>query len=1052
MGLLLPYLKNRFQPNATAAQLCDIVKIANECYSNSQLLKSQNASHDAIKNSQPVVITTDVRGEFNETALQFFDIDSTIGVDDIINGRDRLFSHCPWILSMQKSVSGKLHIFAAAKLLQTNERDWQLAYNMNLANTLDRIVTLFGVDYYNIDGAVDTHSAKFTQILYISENPVYENKPAVDEYNQHRCLPSLPNRTYHQKEDLYNTYKLLWSTVQRPENASIASSDDSSNSEQYEALISNVIPTDQFIPMITIDRHMAICGFTGNDIRWRLSLIAQRIFGDRTKARNWLNKYFINKNKRTIYSDVNRHATINPALVSWLVRRGYLKYKDPSCTDNNSISLPELGESGLPVLPECNPSDYMPDITLTDSQYLSDVYLKIENIINLKQNCEFIAPTGIGKTELMKHYLAQHYKCIIVNPCNANNSLYTRFSQGANGLDCVCSATSTRNKNQRQLNDEIIHSGKSFVTIYDQFVKYFMPIEDDSIDKNNIANFNALLQTGDIQPDYSLLKNYQLIIIDEVHTLYSDRSYRESVRQFCDIIKRADLPCQIVGFTATIGGESQIIPNLQTYTIDKKQLQPLVKILDLKSNYSRVINQIINILDNDELVQYYDHIVLFDNQNSRNLEDFIRESFGESELTVLRAERKRNGDSRYNDVIENELIKTKYVVSTNVAFQGLNFKNDKIYYYENGMKLERPERILCIFNYIEGVSYKQDVIQCIGRFRKCTELEAVVICSTPNRDELTNIFAREDQIIAAEIEAGVDQRLLNKDKDSEQVRSIKLELEKYRRGECSCSSMVQLVQGRTRLVEYSNIETTESAAKYSNKEQLTSEEDFICDLLHFSDTNKIAVKNYWYSCLKHYTAKLNRLNIQNNTLHRILVDYDLERYDIIRVLNNMAYIVQKASETDWKTLYGSRLLLENWLANNGKKKSVDKCIKTSLNERKHKLQSMENICATVMGKDGDNTESIGFRIAHLYSVERETLVKKINDAVYGEFNKAGEQERILAKQREGGQKGGKIGSPTKKVRCLFTGLVFDSLGAFAAANGHTVSWASKRPDLWEIVE
>ena len=191
-----------------------------------------------------------VRGEYKPSNIFFVDIDTKEGVDKIIANPEKLFDNFRNIYFIQKSYSGKLHICGIfAEEIETAE-EWSYMTRIYTAATLYAIKNIYGIDYSKIEKGIDTHSFKYSQLLYVSAENIFFNR-------------DLTRITFSNKDiaRLFDEYPVL-----KPTEKEIKVSQTGDLQSKYECGNST--------NRICIDRNFKIGELSGNDIRWRISKIA----------------------------------------------------------------------------------------------------------------------------------------------------------------------------------------------------------------------------------------------------------------------------------------------------------------------------------------------------------------------------------------------------------------------------------------------------------------------------------------------------------------------------------------------------------------------------------------------------------------------------------------------------------------------------------------------------------------------------------------------------------------------------------------------------------
>lgn len=252
--------------------------------------------------------------------------------------------------------------------------------------------------------------------------------------------------------------------------------------------------TNNNIKKICVDRNFTIGKYSGNDIRWRISRIAQNLFGD--DAQQWCDRYFYfkdnNNRNRSIYSKQSNVENISIIIKEWLEDNHYLQSSQSNVIRKN--------------------------------EYIIKYKDKILDFINKHDRTEVVAPTGTGKTTFIngekdskydlfnqnisaQFSLARHLNAIVIVPFNVTNKLYDNLIE-------------INSDNNNKVDDN-----NACVMVWDQAIKHWNKIKD------------------------------RTLIIDEAHCLYLDRTYRDKAVQLMKKIKEDN--CKIILFTATPADEAK---------------------------------------------------------------------------------------------------------------------------------------------------------------------------------------------------------------------------------------------------------------------------------------------------------------------------------------------------------------------------------------------------------------------------------------------------------------------------------------------------------------
>lgn len=356
-----------------------------------------------------------------------------------------------------------------------------------------------------------------------------------------------------------------------------------------------------------------------------------------------------------IITHINAPSIAVGALDVWLKKLSKIgliaieeKRKDPAPvqTNPNYACIDMDAEMGMPeTLFDTRSSKFL-------SSYVRDIdsYIQNENILSI------IAPTGSGKTSCLsgivngkrtKEGLVDLYpNSYIIVPMNVTNELYK-------GLNIVSSNS----------NNKIIY-GKPNVMIWDQFNK----------------NFDVIKRH---RPD--------IVFIDESHTLYLDRSYRNSAIKCIEKLRLLqDLGTKIVFISATPAGEINMF-NAFVLEFKRKDTRHIkFQLCYTEDTLSAIIDDI--------KIGGFDKICVFSDRDSRIAYATCIEI--NKDATIYHSEWKSNVDQLRKD----EKVISPVSFFTCLAFNGLNIRNT-------------GEKILIDIRLTPGETTYNEIIQIVGRFR-----------------------------------------------------------------------------------------------------------------------------------------------------------------------------------------------------------------------------------------------------------------------------------------------------------------------------------------------
>lgn len=457
----------------------------------------------------------------------------------------------------------------------------------------------------NYEGVLDTHNEKPYQGLYISTNEIFYGLD---------CTGDICNVDFTERDIVDKFF----------------------NDSPVE-IEANEYEIGENTSKIKIDRHTKIGSYFGNDARWRISSIANKIFGD--SAEKWCNEHFYYENGKSIYQKADYG--INNSVLNWLINNNYILKK----------------------------KTFVSNIKLEEGEWISDKFEEITNYIDAHDRVELIAGTGIGKTTLINgvrerffdnsESLANFYNAVVIVPYNATNKLY-------NNLVEISSS------NNNEIDDDV-----PCVMVFDQAVKHWAEIKNRNI------------------------------IIDEVHTLFTERNFRTSAIKLVEMIQK-EHDGKLICVTATPTGELELF-NLKPFFVEN--LKNEVKVACCYSKY--VDTEMLNLVKYTIHYGSYDRIIIMDDNNAEKLfQNLVYvEGISEDEIAYLRSSTKDTED--YRKIIEDEFLHKKIIICTRVAYNGLNFKNEN-------------ERILIITSYTPYKNIASEYIQIIGRIRR-SDVNCVIL-------------------------------------------------------------------------------------------------------------------------------------------------------------------------------------------------------------------------------------------------------------------------------------------------------------------------------------
>ena len=296
--------------------------------------------------------------------------------DSIFNGFNDLCYYMPSLYAIQYSSSyfinpkkNGLHIYIKTGILNKYEFEFQATLAIHYLAAL--INKFLGIDLRKEnenEKVIDTHNCKMSQRVNLFYSPFWYNRYAV-EFNP----SSISTQNI---EVLMKVYGFELDFEKEKNIKPITPIYGGYN---------NRVKGEK----LKIDRNFKIGKLSGNDIRFRISIIADILFGD--KAKEFCDNNFYFEDNKSIYSKYNNKNKYCDELVKhWLEENGYIVKKN-----NREVNT-----------------------------YLSEFHEDILKEINGVNKALVVAPTGCGKTHYINNLLAIEKNAVVITPFNITNHLY----------------------------------------------------------------------------------------------------------------------------------------------------------------------------------------------------------------------------------------------------------------------------------------------------------------------------------------------------------------------------------------------------------------------------------------------------------------------------------------------------------------------------------------------------------------------------------------------------------------------------------------------------
>ena len=539
-----------------------------------------------------------VKGTYSPSNIFFVDIDTTEGVDKIIECSEELFSKIPFIYAIQKSASGKLHIIGVYNETKPDAETWKydtIIYSLVICRL---IKTIFDIDYISLD-ALDKSLFKYEQGFFFTKNPLIVNEYVVPGVLTDGGKIKIKQEYPEYFESFRNQY------------------------EDIDTVIKDIdIDFNAVTGKLLIDRNYTIGKYNGNDLRWRIGSYLVCTYG-KEQAQVIVNHLFEKPDDFTFYNK-----GINQLVKNWFENTfPFVKSKSFVKQEENRITR----------------------IEMDDDKFMSDYVNNAEKFIAKEQVLTISAPTGTGKTTMLEKLTKKYHKnSIILVPFNVTNKLYAWSN--------IVSSES----------ESSFEPGKINTMVWDQFVKHYNEIENSPVD---------------------------VIFVDESHTLFLDRTYRDSAVQvwgkFQMWLQRGK---KIVFISATPAGEIQKLNSRVLKFVKKDDRDVKVNIL--------YTNDTLSSLERDLRNNFFDRVCVFSDRDVKILYARLCADGLSHDARIYHSQWRENVEELKKD----ECLDRRMNLLTCIAFNGLNIRN-------------KGEKICISMRYTEGDTTLNEIIQIVGRFR-----------------------------------------------------------------------------------------------------------------------------------------------------------------------------------------------------------------------------------------------------------------------------------------------------------------------------------------------
>ena len=898
------FTKNFYCSNGTLLEKHDLLEILSVCC---QIDKNaKKGSYGAL-----FVYDSDILGEHEEdllsTGIILCDIDwiTKEQADIIYNNFDKLCEKFSPLLAIQYSASyyneqstkNGLHFFV--KSYPINKMQYETTSKICLAIISELILKVLNIDLLEYQKktqeiVLDLHNTSMYQRFGLFYS-VYKYNEDAEEYDDR--LISLDTLIYLQQK--YN----IKFEEETPDNTIYFGGQDINGYSWHKK--------DK---KLKIDRYFNLGkDLKGNDIRWRISLIADKLFGE--KAKEFCDANFYCK-EGSIYHHWSQgsSASVNPVVLKWLEENNYIYKKE--------------------------------DLTIREwiQEYHTFIKKRIES--NPRKSILIKAPTCSGKTYYVNNLLAKELNAVVVSPFNTNLHLYDK-----------CFYVDSRFKGN-------IPKSKPVSIIWDQFIKRQHEFTD------------------------------RYVIIDESHTLFFDREYRDSAIKMIEYLRRKNN--KTICISATPAGEKELLGLEEISFSKKKDAIEVVIFKNLSNHELYIFNYIKKCLDN----RFYDYIVFFSDRLAKKVyENFVLRGYGDY-ISYLRSSTKDCED--FVNIREKEMIDKPLTITTCIAYNGLNFKN-------------KDKKVLMIGEIESNKTSSNEIIQQLGRFRFSKVKGIYTYVEKPEED----IDEKENKAkeMLGLYSKGVDDLFLQYDKRylNKEWVSIKKEIAEYNHRKSNLDTIIEELS-QTGYINGKVIDKEGEDEYHLSLEIKRLESDMMKeDIKNDNFLNKEYKGDYsrkWAEEINHIISNpiYQGITIEN---FKAIIESSTKNKLIDTIIDDIKETIKVVSLSDdeyWKVVNNQNKLKE-MLSNDIYRREFIKRVKRVINIREKYKDKIE--------------------------IEEKEIVLNdmINDIISSEYEKA------QSSLSDGGKKGAI--KRQKKVKDLLTGKIYDSVTDCANDIKHNITYISK---------
>jgi hypothetical protein len=659
------------------------------------------------------------------------------------------------------------------------------------------------------------------------------------------------------------------------------------------------------------------------------------------------------------------------------------------------------------------------------NKYLSDYESQILQAIDTHRCVQIVAPTGTGKTVLINR-IASKRLCIIVIPFNSQISLYKKIPQPYNpqifypfilgqpatpqqmkaqkiatsDFNYVCVKQKEKIPSSQVVKNKEHPVRKPFSKLERNMDFKDVPSEieiEKIVDPNYLRfdpdNTNVCVWDRFVQKISYLNEDFRnhIIIIDESHLLFTDRSYRKAAVKFVKLIRK--FKGKVVLVTATPTWEHKLLKIDHTLKFFRDRNPVRLNWIDSCNPYN-TIERLVDILRRSQ-----SKIVVFSDTSARKLYEncVAKGKYNSDEITMVHSKFWDQSGNNATEVLDNEMLDRSLTICTRIAYAGINFKNKK-------------EKIIVIIE-VNSNTDAAYIIQALGRIRKA-DVEAYVVF---DKRVHVNASAEERKMAAKELGKHTRNPVVNNFlTENEKYTNwyVEKQLEDYYSSEANKGVIIERLcrSGYIEVFDYGGdryARRRKMPNEYKRQESDRFIEEYIVKESHKTVDFTLPAASYWIEWWLQYGRILSDLDPKDVKLYTNLrkegssieVDTILTELEDLVKLCKMSKLVRERLQDDYKKY--AKNATRRWKCPLAIRIFTKKC--KELHEILSKVIVIKGITKE---DDGNNTED-GLSIEDVFDAKIDIIErnKAIIKVIRSDNGKKGDK----AKKSMGGKKGNRMG-------------------------------------------